>query len=46
VSRRQKIASSVLAFIFNPFDGDDGYIEIPELIQETPQGGLVGESAN
>jgi hypothetical protein len=46
VTRRQKITNSVLAFIFNPFDGYNGDIEVPELIQETTQGGLVGEGTN
>jgi len=35
VTRRQNNTSSDLTFIFNPFNGDDGDIEVPELIQET-----------
>jgi len=33
-------------FIFNPFDSDDGDIEVPELIEKTTQGRLVGEGAH
>jgi hypothetical protein len=45
VIRKQNSTSRDLTFIFNPFNCDDGDIEIPELIQETTKSGLVGEGA-
>ena len=45
VTSRQNRISSELTFIFNPFNGDDGDIKIPELVQETTQGRLVSKAA-
>ena len=32
-----------MVFIFDPFDRQNSEVEIPELVQETAQGGLVRE---
>jgi hypothetical protein len=46
VIRRQVTVKNNLNFIFNSFDTDDGYVEIPKLIQETTQSGLISEAAD
>ncbi len=40
-----KVFQLFVVFIFDPFKRQYGEIEIPELIQETTQGGLVGKLA-